>query len=164
MSIRKRRGFTLVEMILLIVVLSVAVVGVLLVFQNAVRSSADPQVYKQALAIGEALLDEILLASYDPQPGTGARANFDDVMDYNGYNTAPPGGIVDINGTAVPGLASYNAAVAVVVTSVDSGAAPCLPAPPGCAVSEAMRVTVTVTGPSGFTVSLDGYRMRYVLP
>jgi MSHA pilin protein MshD len=161
MSIRKRRGFTLVEMILLIVVLSAAVVGVLLVFQNAVRSSADPQVYKQALAIGEGLLDEILLTSYDLQPGTGARANFDNVMDYDGYNTAP-GGIVDINGTAVPGLAGYNAQVAVAVTTIAAGAAACAPAPAGCAVAEAMRVTVTVTGPNGFTVPLDGYRMRYV--
>lgn len=162
MSARKRRGFTLVEMIVLIVVLSAAVLGVLVVFQNTVRSSADPQVYKQALAIGEALLDEILLTSYDPQPGTGARANFDDVMDYNTYTTAP-GGIVDINGTPVPGLAAYNAAVAVATTTIDAGTDPCAPAPAGCAVAEAMRVTVTVTGPSGFAVSLDGYRARYVI-
>lgn len=143
------RGFTLVELIVLIVVVAVALVGVLIVFQTAVRSSADPQVQKQALAVAEALLDEILLNSYDALPGTGARANYDDVDDYNGYSTA--GGIVDINGAAVPGLSAYNVSVAVATTALSG-------------VAEAKRITVTVTGPHGFPLSLDGCRVRYVGP
>jgi MSHA pilin protein MshD len=151
------RGFTLIEVIVLIVVLSAALAGVLLVFQNTVRSSADPQVYKQTLAIAEALLDEILLTSYDPLAGTGARANFDDVDDYNGFTTA--GGMKDINNNPVPGLGDYNVSnVSVTVVTLNDSGGVLTP------VAEAKRVTVTVTGPAGFALSLDGYRLKYVGP
>jgi MSHA pilin protein MshD len=151
------RGFTLIEIIVLIVVLSTALAGVLLVFQNTVRSSADPQVYKQALAIAEALLDEILLTSYDPLAGTGARANFDDVDDYAGYTTA--GGMKDINNNPIAGLTAYNvSSVTVAVVTLNDAGATLTP------VTEAKRVTVTVTGPAGFAISLDGYRLKYVGP
>jgi len=140
------RGFTLAEIVVLIVVLSVALVGVLLVFQTTVRGSADPQVRKQALAAAEALLDEILLASYDPLPGTGARAAFDDVDDYAAYSTS---GIEDIQGVPIPGLASYNVASITVTATPLNG------------VAEAKRITVTVAGPQNFVVSLDGWRLKY---
>jgi MSHA pilin protein MshD len=150
-------GFSLIEVIVLIVVVSAALVGVLIIFQTSTRSSADPQVQKQALAVAEALLDEILLASYDPLPGTGARADFDDVDDYAGFATA--GGIRDIQGNAVTGLEAYNitAVTVTVVSLTDTGAV--LPA-----VNEAKRITVTVAGPQGFGVTLDGYRMKYAGP
>ena len=160
MCTHRSGGFTLVEVIVLIVVMASAIVGVLLIFQNTVRSSADPQVQKQVLAIAEAMLDEVLLSSYDAQPGMGTRASFDDVADYAGYTTAP-GGMVDIQGAAVPGLQAYNVAVAVVPASIDSTPSPCGPA---CPVGETMRVTVTATGPGGISVVLEGYRMRYVGP
>ena len=151
------KGFTLVELIVLIVVISAALVGVLIVFQNTVRSSADPQVQKQAIAIAEALLDEILLTSYDPLPGTGSRASFDDVDDYAGYSTA--GGMKDIQNVLIAGLGAYNVTGITVATVVlnDSGGVL-------TPVSEAKLVTVTVTGPAGFAISLDGYRLKYVGP
>jgi MSHA pilin protein MshD len=142
------RGFTLVELILLIVVVSVALIGVLITYQVAVAGSGNPQVQKQAIAVAEALLDEILLNPYDPVPGSGpTRADFNDVDDYNGYATA--GGIEDINGALVPGLGSYN------VTGVTVSVAPLN------GVAESKRVTVTIAGPGGFSVSLDGYRLRF---
>lgn len=153
----RTRGFTLVEIVVLIVVMAAALVGLLLVFQTTVRASADPQVRKQAFAVAEALLDEILLASYDPLPGTGARANFDDVADYAGYSTA--GGVRDIQNNPVAGLEAYNVAnVAVAVVSLNDAGGTLTP------VAEAMRVTVTVTGPAGVAVALDGYRLRYAAP
>lgn len=150
-------GFTLIEVIVLIVVISVSLAGVLLLFQNTVRASADPQVYKQALAIGEAMLDEILLASYDPVAGGGgARANFNDVDDYAGYSTA--GGMTDIQGNVIAGLAAYNVSVAVNPATLDDSA----PATP--AVTEAKRITVTVTHASGVSIPLEGYRAKYTGP
>jgi MSHA pilin protein MshD len=142
----RQRGFTLAEIVVLIVVLSVALVGVLLVFQTTARGSADPQVRKQALAAAEALLDEILLASYDPLPGTGARAAFDDVDDYAAYSTS---GIEDIQGVPIPGLGSYGIASITVTATPLNG------------VAEAKRITVTVAGPQNFVVSLDGWRLKY---
>lgn len=150
-------GFTLIEVIVLIVVMSVSLAGVLLLFQNTVRASADPQVYKQALAIGEAMLDEIMLASYDPVAGGGgARANFNDVDDYAGYSTA--GGMTDIQGNPIPGLATYNVSVTLNPATLDDSA----PATP--AVTEAKRITVTVTHASGVSISLEGYRTKYAGP
>lgn len=154
------RGFTLMEVIALIVVIGIALASVLAVFQNTVRHSADPQVYKQALAIAEAMLDEILLNAYDHDGVVGTRANFNDVQDYHGFNTFPPGGITDIQGAAVPGLGDYD--VSVVVTT---GGAAALNDEAGAlsAVTESRRVTVTVTyrPVPEFSVSLDGYRLRY---
>lgn len=149
MSIRSR-GFTLIEMVVLITVIGVGLAGILLTFRVAVQPSEDPQIRKQALAIAEAMLDEILLGSYDPLPGTGARANFDDVNDYNGYSTA--GGIVDISGAAVPGLSAYNILGVSVSTTGLNG------------VAEVKRITVTVRDPQGRDLSIDGYRARYVGP
>jgi MSHA pilin protein MshD len=152
----KRRGFTLMEVLVLIVVIGVAMAGVLLVFQNTVRSSADPQVYKQSLAIAEAMLDEILLNAYDHDGVVGTRAQFNDVQDYHGFATA--GGLTDIQGVAVPGLGAYNASVTVAATPLTNEGAT-LPA-----IAESRRVTVTVVHDSGLSVSLDGYRLKYAGP
>jgi MSHA pilin protein MshD len=158
----RNRGFTLVELLILIVIIGVALAGVLFVFQNVVRGSADPHIRKQALAIAEAMLDEVLLASYDPRPGTGSRANFDDVDDYGTppFDTAP-GGMADINGVPIPGLGAYNARV-----TVETGGGAALGGAGLAAVAESKRVTVTVTvtGHPEMTVTLDGYRLRYAAP
>lgn len=52
-------GATLIEMVIFIIVVSVATVGILMALSSTVRSSADPMLHKQALAIAEALLAEI---------------------------------------------------------------------------------------------------------
>ncbi len=144
------RGFTLFEIVLLIAVVAAALTGVLLVFQNTVRGSADPQVTKQATAVAEAMLDEILLAPYSPQAGAGARADFNDVDDYAAYSTSA--GIEDIQGAAIPGLGNYNIQSITVTTTTLNG------------VAEAKRVTVTVTGPQGVRIALDGWRLNYAGP
>jgi MSHA pilin protein MshD len=151
----RSRGFTLAEIIVLIVVLGVALVGVLLVFQSTVAGSADPQVRKQAIAIAEGLLDEVLLAPYDAvAPAAGAtRATFNDLLDYNGYATV---GMQDIEGNPVPGLGGYNPSIAVAAEAplADTG---------GLAANPARRitVTVTVTGAPEHTVVLESWRVRY---
>ena len=53
-----------------IMIISVAVAGVLMVFSNGVHNSADPLVRKQAVAIAESLLNEVLAQPFtycDPQ-------------------------------------------------------------------------------------------------
>lgn len=59
MSKYDQRGISLIELIVFIVIISVALTGVLLVLSTAVKSSADPIIRKQALAIAESLLTEI---------------------------------------------------------------------------------------------------------
>jgi MSHA pilin protein MshD len=148
----QHRGFTLIELIIFIVVVSAGLAGILSVMNTVVKSSADPMVRKQAIAIAESLLEEILLKDYaNPVGGdTGAvRALFDDVDQYAGYTTS--GGVKDVLGTAVAGLERYDiTSVAVGTTTLGSGAAS----------QTVKRVEVTVTGPGG-AVSLSGYRGNY---
>ncbi len=66
----RARGLTLIELVIFIAVVGIAVAGVLAVYSRAVQSSADPLVRKQAMAIGEALLSEVLAQPFsycDPQ-------------------------------------------------------------------------------------------------
>jgi MSHA pilin protein MshD len=131
MSARRQAGVNLIELILAIVIISIACTGVLLVFAQTVRHSADPMIQTQALAIGEAYLDEILArpladpgggetgASEEGNPSLAAnRPLLDDVQDYDGLSNTPPqdqaGGVADfapVDGT--PDLAGYQVDVDV---------------------------------------------------
>lgn len=71
------RGISLIELIMFIVIVSVALAGILLVMNVTEKSSADPLVHKQALAIAESLLEEIELMPFtycDPDDPTAASA------------------------------------------------------------------------------------------
>jgi MSHA pilin protein MshD len=145
-----QRGFTLIELVIFIVIVSVGVAGILSVIDTVVKSSADPMVRKQTMAIAESLLEEIVLKDFSnpPEGYTGtSRAQFDDVGDYAGYATTA--GIVDQDGVSVAGLGSYNISppVAVSDTTELTGVA-------------AKKITVSVTGPGG-AISLSGYRSDY---
>jgi MSHA pilin protein MshD len=150
---KRNRGFTLIEVIIFIVVVAVGLVGILSVMDTSVRSSADPMVRKQTLAIAESMLEEILQKEFaDPDgnnAGEAGRADWDNVADYNGYATAA--GIEDSAGTAVPNLGDYNIAPPVVV-ALAAGADNA-----NLIAAGARRVTVSVTGPGG-TITLVGYR------
>lgn len=151
MSKHHARGFTLIELIIFIVVISVGLTGIMLVIKTVVASSADPIVRKQSLSIAESMLTEILLKDYANPEGGYEKGNnrslFDDVSDYTGYSTKA--GIVDQSGSPVPGLKSYNIfpPVSVVPTTELPGV-------------NAFKVTVFVTGPLG-VISLSGYRGNY---
>ena len=68
MSIRparwRQRGVSLIELVLFIVIVGVASAAILGVMSLTTRQSADPQLRKQALAIAEAMLEEIELARF----------------------------------------------------------------------------------------------------
>ena len=128
-------------------------------YYSSVRGGADALTGKQMVAIAEEMMEEILLRPFGNGViaaggggmacgGTASRAAFARVGDYNGYQTT---GICDIDGDAVPGLATYGVTV-VVVPMVLGG------------VANSLRVTVTVVG-GGQTLVLDGFRTDYgVLP
>ena len=60
----RQRGISLIELIIFIVIVSVALTGILLVMDQVTRHSADPLIRKQAIAIAESLLEEIELQDY----------------------------------------------------------------------------------------------------
>ena len=88
------RGFTLIELVVAIVVISVGCVGVVLMSSQLSARDADPLIRSQAIAIAEAYLSEILLKSYlDPDTSTvcpaaegGGRSVYDNVCDYSGLS------------------------------------------------------------------------------
>lgn len=163
MSKRRHSGFTLIEVIIFIVVVGAAMAGILSVMNTVVKSSADPLVRKQALAIADTILEEVLQKEYcDPdtvnmstQPPTcgvqtveATRADKDDVSDYDTqtqtlFNSASPGGWP----TALDG---YSVTIAVVNDTTVIGSAT-LPA---------KRITVTVSR-ANESVALVGYRGNY---
>jgi MSHA pilin protein MshD len=73
----RERGISLIELIMFIVIVSVALAGILLVMNVTTKSSADPLVHKQALAIAESLLEEVELMPFtycDPDDANAASA------------------------------------------------------------------------------------------
>ena len=137
---RGERGFTLIEIIIFIVIVGVGVAGVLSVMNQVTMHSADPLVRKQASAMAESVLEEILLKSYcnpatvdstTTPPTCGAasantlRVNFDNVDDYNGKTQA-----VFLDWPAA--LAGYTMTISVGAEAAVSG-------------QNMKRITVTVT-------------------
>lgn len=150
----KQSGVTLVELILFIVIVSIAVAAVLQVYGVTARANADPLLRRQSLAIAQALMEEISYKAAANPPGGFAgpytpanRWLFDDVVDYSGFSMA---GIADLTNVPISGLESYQLNIAVVSSAF--GLVP---------VSQGLRFTVTVTAPDGEPTVLEGYRASY---
>ena len=71
--LRRAGGFTLPELVLLIVVLAVGSAGIFLAFKQSVMGSADPTIRKQAVAVAESLMEEILVMPYSTPAGASRR-------------------------------------------------------------------------------------------
>jgi MSHA pilin protein MshD len=141
----KQAGVTMIELVLSMVIISIALVGILSVMNLTVAHSADPLVHQQAVAIAESYLEEIALQAYSGAASSG-RANFDDVDDYNGLSDS---GVHDQQGNAVPGLSNYNVNVAVSAPMSLIGGV------------NAKQISVSVSGPGVTGLSLVGYKMQY---
>lgn len=145
----RQRGISLIELIIFIVIMSVALTGILLVMNQVTAHSADPLVRKQALAAAESLMEEIQLQDFPAASGAPAtvavtkdnRTDYHVVTDYNGFSTT---GIYALNDGSAPigGLAGYDANVTVTAAALG-----------GVAAGSAVRITVTVGD-----VTLDGFR------
>lgn len=158
-----QRGLTLIELVIFIVIILVGLAGVLTVLDTTVRGSADPVVRKQALALAEAMLEEVLAKEFQNDPTgnnaatpalgctpttvpacalntPGNRVNYNDVDDYNTWSQ--PGNVSAI-GAAPAALARYQVNVAVV--------------PWALSLENGKRVTVTVVSGTE-TVTLEGFR------
>jgi MSHA pilin protein MshD len=148
---RKHTGFTLIELIVFIVIVSVGLAGVLTSLNYSVMHSADPLQPKQALAIAESLLEEVLLKNYiNPSGGytpttcsaaspsvastTCDHLQFDDIGDFVSYSVTP--------------ITGYTATV-----TVDTSAA--------LGAITATSIQVSVTTPNSGTITLTGYRTNY---
>jgi MSHA pilin protein MshD len=140
-------GVTLVELIISMVIISIAITGVITVMNLTVSHSADPVIQHQAVAIAESYLEEILPQSYTNPTGgySGAdRSQFDDIDDYNGLSDT---GVHDQQGNPVATLSSYNVSVTVSAVTLTGSVS-------------AKKVAVAVSG-TGTSFTLVGYRADY---
>ena len=142
-------GFTLIELIIFIVVVAIGLAGILMVMDVSVRSSADPMVRKQAVALADSVMEEILLKAYSDPDGLpnaveAGRTLYDDVDDYNGIGeTISSAGPIFLGMPA--NLNGYQ--IQVVVTATTLGAV------------AAKQVTVTVSR-AGESITMTGYRTQ----
>lgn len=153
-----QRGLTLIELIMFIIIVSVGMAGILLVINTVVKSSADPVVRKQSIAMADAVLEEILLKAYQNPAGGFVPVNcdtdrwlFDDVSDYTCF---------DGSTTARKILGSRMIASPTVVLPDTFWARVDVSAETVSGVGM-KKVTVTVTDPSGAVYALSGYRGNY---
>jgi MSHA pilin protein MshD len=113
------------------------------VSNNVVKSSADPMVRKQSMALADSILEEILQKEYaDPDGVQGnetTRDTMDDVDDYNGKTKA-------IFTDWPSALSTYTVSISVTPSTLGSVVA--------------KKVTVTVSG-GVHVISLSGYRTNY---
>lgn len=175
---RRARGASLIEVIVFIVVVSVAAGAVLGALQWSTRASPDPMIRKQMLAIAESMLDEITQAPFTwcdptdanvatatstagcaslaegigPEPGESRYSTgspFNNVNDYDGFTMT---GIRNAVNDPISGLESYVVSVAVQATTLSDA---------GGAGAPALRVIVSVTGPANGQMVMEALRTRH---
>ncbi|MBD3812508.1 MAG: prepilin-type N-terminal cleavage/methylation domain-containing protein [Betaproteobacteria bacterium] len=178
------RGLSLIELLVFIVVVGIAVTGVLSVFSLNARTSADPVVQKQALAIADSLLEEVLAKPYtycDPDDANVETAQ-NALVGPLGCATTPEGMGPEVaqgesrnaNLTPFDNVNDYNNFQMLngivdpsgnAVPDLNGYTASVLVQPAGAfngiPPDETLLVTVTVNGPGNHSVTLSGYRTRY---
>lgn len=152
-----QRGISLIELIIFIVIIGAAMAGVLLVMNQVTRSSADPLIRKQALAVAESMLEEIRLQDLSGVVCTGTlgvnavRTAATSACAYDGYSTT--GGVKDFStNVVIAGLENYN------ITGVSVTQIPTLG---GTVITAGSGVVITVTVADSFgvgPVQATGYR------
>lgn len=160
-----QRGVTLVELVMTIVIISVAIAGVVGAFSLMAGRSADPLNQTRSVALAQRYMDEILAKSFDerapigerydggcestPPPSGRGRDELRDVDDYSGLKETPakywkPGALESESGYE-------QFTVGVVVNCDDSlGITP-----------EPRRIDITIKDPSGNNYLFSAYRGNF---
>jgi MSHA pilin protein MshD len=188
---RAEHGISLVELIVFIVIVGVAAAAVIGTLTMATRASADPLIQKQALAIAEALLEEVQLQPFtfcdpdDPQAATaadtaGCTAGGAEAMGpetpapygpetrtsattpYDNVNDYQVGGVAG-SGLDINPITDVTGAAIAGLTGYTANIKVAAQALDTVASTDSLLITVTVNGPPGSntTVLLHGYRVRY---
>jgi MSHA pilin protein MshD len=152
---RDERGFTLIDLILVIIIVAIAIPPMLTLFIQAVSGSTFGVTVSRANALASTLREEIQSKKWDESapppslilgPETGeSRATFDDVDDFDGLDESPPR---DSQGAILAGFTGFRQQVSVCyVANTDFDT--CIGGP-----TMYKQVTVTVTGPEGRATQL----------
>jgi MSHA pilin protein MshD len=119
-----KKGFTLIEVIMVIVILGIMLPGIMMYFIQGVKDSVDSQRRTTAIFLADALMEEIRSKRWDEVVsinapcsnasaiGTDAEARigYDDIDDFNNLNNTPPS---DSQGVAMINYAGFQQQVTV---------------------------------------------------
>lgn len=156
---KRTTGFTLVELIMTLVIISIASVGIFSALSFALKHQSDGIWRSKSIALAESYTDQIMMRRFDEASPLGgvpaclpaqcsasaafddgeSRAHFDDVDDYDGLDDMPP---LDEGGVPLNGFAGYRVAVAVRYATATEVASFALNDP-----TDMKLITVSVTPP-----------------
>jgi MSHA pilin protein MshD len=159
----RQQGLTLVELVIMLIIISVALVGSLRVFSLLSGRSADALLQSRATSLAQIYLDEILARQFDEATGPAgvppyngvcritddgeSRAQYDDVDDYNGINAEDPA-LID---QTLAGLYSgYSVSVDV---NCDNSL--------GINTGGAKRIDLAITAPDGRISRFTAYKGNF---
>ena len=176
----RQEGVTLVELIIAMVIISIAAVALLQGLGLQSQRNVDPMIQSQAQRLASQYLHEVsskpffdpgadprlnpaltlaaVVTSISDQSSIGSanRLTWDNLYEYQGYDDS----IKDLVGSAIATLAGYRVAIAV---SIAPGLAlhnMANSTDPTCPAKIAL-ITVTVTDARNQTTTLSGYRTSY---
>jgi len=160
-------GFSLIESILTIVIISISLVVLVSAWRTAATRSGDPFWHAKAAYLGQAYTEEILTKRFDENTPVGGlpacttatcsavlgpegetRNQYDDVDDYHGLDEAPS---INALGVVRPEYNNYRVSVTISYAGGDFGR----PA------RTLKRVNVTVTPPGETPQQFVAYRGNY---
>lgn len=161
-----QRGATLVELVMTIVIISVAIAGVVGAFSLIAGRSADPLNQSRAVSLAQLYMDEILAKRFAEGSPVGggqtaaadcgdigadggeSRNDFDDVDDYDGLDSAPE----NSEEAALSGYNGFNVSISVECAGSEVGLT---------SDDLAKRIDILITDPSGNDYQFSAYRGNF---
>jgi len=171
LKLKQQQGFTLIELIVGIVVLSISLAIVSTLIAPAEEKSADNILQIKASELGQSLMNDITSRAFDhnsdmsgglvrcgeagttcsitlgPEPGEATRSQYNDVDDFNGFTEKVNSTDDALDG----GYNQFEISVTVIYAGTDLGLVNNL----------AKRITVTVTTPLGTPIEFTSHKANF---
>lgn len=172
-----QQGMTMIELVISIMIISVALVATVNGMMPALSHNADPLWRDKSIKLAQLYIDEVLSKKYDETSSTGGsdslsassfinnpncatlgpdagenRNEYDDVDDYHGLSDTPPR---LQSGISLSNYVGYSAAITVSCdgnTVASSG---------GTANDHAKKITVVISSPSNQSMTFAVYRGNF---
>lgn len=145
-------GVTLLELIVFILVISLALGALVASYRQAHTQSVEPLVRVRLLALAQGQLDQLLALPYDgATPAGGVPACGSVTPDGPAPACAGAGAISAFDGAQDTPYSGYVRRVSVVFAGADLG----------LVHTQAKRISVTVSAPNGEALTLSAYRANF---
>jgi MSHA pilin protein MshD len=169
-------GFTLIEIIIVIVFISIAMISILTAYSHAMRNGATPMQQIRAVELAQAYMDEILNKRFDETSGQGGlprcgssdtgatactsvanfgadagetRSLYDDVDDFHGLDDPV---LLDSLGNIRIGYDNYRAQIFVSYAGNELS---------NINNNDAKRIDIVVTTANGSSFNFSAYRVNF---